>query len=412
MIDVNLIGAPAFSVARQGDDLVFTGYNRRMGELTGLSRAAVVGNTPARCLPPAMAEAVTARYRRCFDGRQAIESESYHDLPGGGRWWHVTLTPEIDAAGEATSLLAIATDVTARKAAEREAREAEARMALALEVLDGGFWSVDVATGALEASPRLAALVAGRAPCPERPMSWAEFTAGIHAGDAAVRDLGPMLRGEVDAATVEYGVDGPQGTRWFRSRRRLIRDGSGTPERVMGAVLDVTEQRLQQAKLAREARTDALTGLANRRGFENSADAFLRKAGGQAFGLIVLDLDRFKAVNDVHGHAAGDAVLRELAARLRRIVRPDDVVARLGGDEFAILVADVEGGALPYLAQRLVLAAQQPVATPRGELSVGVSIGMARSVEGDRAISDLAERADRALYDVKLAGRGAWKIAA
>ncbi len=126
----------------------------------------------------------------------------------------------------------------------------------------------------------------------------------------------------------------------------------------------------------------------------------------------MLDLDRFKAINDLHGHAAGDAVLRELAARLRRTVRPDDVVARLGGDEFAILVADVEGGALPYLAQRLVLAAQQPVATPTGELSVGVSIGVARSVAGDGAIADLAARADRALYDVKTAGRGAWKIAA
>ena len=252
MIDVNLIGAPAFSVARQGADFVFTGYNRRMVELSGIPREAIVGFSPARCLPTAMAEAVTARYRRCIGERQAIESESYHELPGGGRWWHVTLTPELDAAGEATSLLAIATDVTARKAAEREGREAEARLALALDVLDGGFWHVDVASGALHVSPKLAALVTGRAAAPS---SWAEFTADIHPSDAAVLDLGPMLRGEVDATTVEYSVDGPRGLRWFRSRRRLIRDASGAPERIMGASLDVTEQHLEQDRLAREARS-------------------------------------------------------------------------------------------------------------------------------------------------------------
>ena len=412
MIDVNLIGAPAFSVRKMGDDFAYTGINRRMTELTGLCGQRMVGLSPSLCLPAAMAEAVTARYRRCLEERQAIESEAFNDLPGGGRWWHITLTPELDASGRASSLLGVITDITDRKIAERDQREAETRMALAMDVLDGGFWHLDIATGEMEVTPKLAGLVAAQA---VDRMSWAAFTAGIHADDAAVLDLGPLLRGELDGATVEYRVENPRGgTRWFRSRRRLLRSAAGVPERVMGAVLDITEQRRLEEGFAREARTDALTGLANRRGFEASADGFLTEAGagGRGFGLIVLDLDRFKAINDLHGHAAGDLVLRELAARLRRVVRPDDVVARLGGDEFAILVADVAGGALPYLAQRLVLAAQLPVATPDGELSVGVSIGVARSVAGDGAISDIAARADRALYDVKLAGRGAWKLAA
>ena len=412
MIDVNLIGAPAFSVGIVGGGFVYTGLNRRMAELSGLCRPDILGSSPAGCLPAATAEAVMTRYRRCLDERQSIESEAFHDLPGGGRWWHVTLTPVLDAAGTASALVAVVTDITARKEAEREQREAEARMALALDVLDGGFWHLDIATGQVEVTPKLSALVAGRV---ADRMSWAEFTAGIHTGDAAVLDLGPMLRGELDAATVEYRVhDLEAGTRWFRSRRRLLRGETGAPERVIGAVLDITDQRRLEERYAREARTDALTGLANRRGFEASAEGFLRDAGagGRGFGLIVLDLDRFKAINDLHGHATGDAVLRELAVRLRRVVRPDDVVARVGGDEFAILVAEVEGGALPCLAQRLVLAARQPVSTPAGDLSIGISIGVARSVAGDGAISDLAARADRALYDVKLAGRGAWKIAA
>ena len=412
MIDVNLIGAPAFSVAVVGDDFVYTGVNRRMSEITGLFHHDMVGLSPSTCLPAAMAEAVTARYRHCLTARQSIESEAFHDLPDGGRWWHVTLTPVLDQVGTASALVAVVTDITARKAAEREGREAEARMALAMDVLDGGFWHLDIATGDVEVTPKLAALLGVR---PADDLRWDALTAGIHPEDAAPIDIGPMLRGEIDHATVEYRIDQPQGgPRWFRSRRRLLRDEGGVPERVMGAVLDITEQRRLEDRYAREARTDALTGLANRRGFETSADAFLKRsgAGGRGFGLIVLDLDRFKDINDRHGHATGDAVLRELAARMRRVVRPDDVVARLGGDEFAILVADVEHGALPHLAQRLVVAAQDPIATPAGDLSVGVSLGIARTVAGDAGISDLAARADRALYEVKLAGRGTWKCAA
>ena len=232
-------------------------------------------------------------------------------------------------------------------------------MALAMDVLDGGFWHFDIASGEVEVTPKLAALVTGHAA--ER-MSWAAFTAHVHRDDGEVRDLGPLIRGEIDAATVEYRIDDPRGgRRWFRSRRRLLRGQTGAPERVMGAVLDITEQRR------------------------------LRLGG--------------RPNVDLNGHATGDLVLRELAARLRRIVRPDDVVARLGGDEFAILVADVEGGALPYLAQRLVLAARQPVATPMGELSIGISIGVARSVAGDGALSDLAARAARA-------GATSWRHAA
>jgi diguanylate cyclase (GGDEF)-like protein/PAS domain S-box-containing protein len=412
MIDVNLIGAPAFSVAAVGDDFVFTGVNRRMSAITGLFREDMVGLSPWRCLPAGMAKAVTARYRRCLDARHSIESEAFHDLPDGGRWWHVTLTPVLDDTGTASALVTVVTDITARKRAERDAREAEARMALAMDVLDGGFWHLDIATGHVEVAPKLAALLGIRA---VDGMGWDTVTAGIYRGDAAVLDLGPLLRGEIDAATVEFRVDDPQGgRRWFRSRRRLLRGEAGAPERVIGAVLDITEQRRLEERYAREARTDALTGLANRRGFEASAEHFLRRggAGGRGFGLIVIDLDRFKAINDRHGHATGDAVLRELAARMRGIVRPDDVVARLGGDEFAILVADVDHGALPRLAQRLVLAAQEPVSTPAGDLLIGVSLGVARAVVGENALSDLAERADRALYDVKLAGRGTWKCAA
>lgn len=412
MIDVNLIGAPAFTVEVRGDDFIYTGINRRMDDLMGSPGKGMIGRSPAASLQSDVASIVLARYRRCVSTRGAIEAEIHHKLPGGDVWWHVTLTPVLDADGSVTSLVGVATDITDRKRAERQRREAEARMALAMDVLDGGFWHLDLASGEMEVTPKLAALMAGSA---ETRMSWAAFTAAIHADDLAIVDLAPLIRGTVEIGTAEYRVVGAGGeTRWFRSRRRMLCDAAGAPHSVIGVMVDVTEQRQLREAYERQAGTDSLTGLANRRAFDACAVAFLKAAAGERrrFGLILLDLDRFKTINDEHGHAAGDVVLRALGSRLRGLVRPDDVVARLGGDEFAILVADVCDGALPRLAQRIVTAGRQPIDTPAGTFSVGLSVGLTTSVDGDAHIGDLANRADRALYDVKLSGRGAWREAA
>ena len=412
MFDVNLIGAPAFAVKVVGDAFRYSGVNRRMADLIGLDPDAIVGRSPHECWPAEVADAVVARYRSCVEARHAIDSDSHYDLPGDGRWWHVTVTPVFGTDGAVSSLVGLATDVSARQVAERERREADARMALAMDALDGGFWHLDIATCAVEVSPKLAVLLVGGA---QGTMSWDQFTVAVHPDDRAAIDIGPMVAGACETGTVEYRViDGATGeTRWLRSRRRLVRSDAGAPERVIGVVLDITDQRRLQEIFERQARTDPLTGLANRRGFEGSADQFLRPGhrDDRRFGLILLDLDQFKPINDRHGHATGDVVLCEIADRLTGLVRPGDVVARLGGDEFAILVEDVADNALAALAQRLVLAAQRPVSTAVGELSIGVSVGVATSTDGDD-LAELASRADRALYEVKLSGRGTWKFAA
>ena len=412
MFDVNLIGAPAFAVKVVGGDFRYSGVNRRMADLIGLDPQAIVGRSPHECWPAEVADAVVERYRACVAARHAIDSESHYDLPGDGRWWHVTVTPVFGADGAVSSLVGLATDVSTRQVAERERREADARMALAMDALDGGFWHLDIASGAVEVSPKLAVLLVEGA---QGTMSWEAFTVAIHPDDRAAIDIGAMVAGSCETGTVEYRViDAATGeTRWLRSRRRLVRSDAGAPERVIGVVLDITDQRRLQEIYERQARTDPLTGLANRRGFEGSADQFLTlgHCGDQRFGLVLLDLDQFKPINDRHGHATGDVVLCEIAERLTGLVRPGDVVARLGGDEFAILVEDVADDALAALAQRLVVAAQQPVSTPVGDLSIGVSVGVATSAEGDD-LAELASRADRALYEVKLSGRGTWKFAA
>lgn len=412
MIDVNLIGAPAFSVKVEADGFIYTGVNRQLTALTGMKSSDVIGRSPQQCMQADIADGVMARYRRCVETRQAIDSEVHYTQGGDSRWWHVTLTPLLDETGAVASLLGLSAEVTDRKAIEREKRETEARMALAMDVLDGGFWHLDVATGMLEVSNKLIALLTGTG---AEKMSWDEFADYVDPEDRSTFDASRMTRGDIEHTTIEYRVrTSADGIRWLRCKRRLIRNEADRPDRIIGVVVDITEQKRIQDFYEEQASTDPLTGLQNRRGFEANAVQFMCAPDplSVGFGLILLDLDRFKPINDMFGHAIGDVVLRELAMRLRQQVRPGDVVARLGGDEFAILVQDISDGELTRLAGRLVSAMGPPISTPVGDVSTSVSVGATLSLASDRDIQDLVVRADRALYEVKEAGRGTWKVAA
>jgi diguanylate cyclase (GGDEF)-like protein/PAS domain S-box-containing protein len=162
--------------------------------------------------------------------------------------------------------------------------------------------------------------------------------------------------------------------------------------------IDVTEQRAREQSLLRRATTDALTGLANRGALFEALAAALAATGGRC-GLLFCDLDDFKAVNDAHGHGAGDRVLVEAAARLRELAAPGDVVARLGGDEFVLLRPAAEPTVMAALAEavRARMAAPFDHAVP---LRVSASIGTAITEPGDTA-DDLLARADSAMYAAK-----------
>ncbi len=169
-------------------------------------------------------------------------------------------------------------------------------------------------------------------------------------------------------------------------------------------------EREQELKLAldRLARTDALTGLANRRQLQE----FLAQEVGRSrrrwrpMALAMVDVDHFKAINDTHGHAVGDEVLVELGRRLTRTVRTVDVVARCGGEEFCVCLLETEGAMALEVAQRLLDAVGcEPFLTSRGPLRVTASLGVADLRQRDDSVERLAARADAALYDAKRRGR-------
>jgi diguanylate cyclase (GGDEF)-like protein len=153
------------------------------------------------------------------------------------------------------------------------------------------------------------------------------------------------------------------------------------------------------ARSEKAAMHDPLTGLPNRVLLEERVTALLETGDVCDFALMLMDLDHFKDVNDGLGHAFGDAVLCEIAARLRRSSRPQDVVCRLGGDEFAILVHD--GSAAVTVAERLAALAAQPIEISGMRLSVGASIGFACHPEDGVTFEELLQHADVAMYQAK-----------
>jgi diguanylate cyclase (GGDEF)-like protein/PAS domain S-box-containing protein len=179
----------------------------------------------------------------------------------------------------------------------------------------------------------------------------------------------------------------------------------GAVTHVVGTGIDVTERRRLEQSLRHLADHDDLTGLINRRRFQEDLERHLAECRryGMAGALLVLDLDGFKAVNDNHGHSAGDQVLRGVAEALRSRLRESDIVARLGGDEFAVLLPRETPEAADRVCQALQEGIRAEVPTPGGR-RIEVSVGFAPFVQDVQSVDDMLAAADASMYSVKVGG--------
>jgi diguanylate cyclase (GGDEF)-like protein/PAS domain S-box-containing protein len=178
--------------------------------------------------------------------------------------------------------------------------------------------------------------------------------------------------------------------------------------------IDVSAMKAAEMQLVQMARTDTLTGLANRLGFNDKLGHALARSRrrGQPVALLFLDVDKFKHINDSLGHAVGDEVLKVFAQRLLASVRETDTVARLAGDEFVVVLEDLHTPAEPQFVARKILAAiNRPFELANAALDVSTSIGIAFQGDGRILPAQLLAAADKALYEAKAGGRNTFRMA-
>ena len=183
---------------------------------------------------------------------------------------------------------------------------------------------------------------------------------------------------------------------------------SGEVDGFVSVAQDITQHKQEEIRLLQLTQRDALTGLLNRAGFEQFLESKLLENGNaQSIALLYIDLDRFKPVNDTHGHTVGDRVLQQFAQRLSQAVRPTDAVARLGGDEFAIVLTGIKEPTNAHIvADKIVAVAQMPFEVDALAVRIGASVGVAFGADAIAGWRELIARADMMLYQAKAAGRG------
>ncbi|CAI8715835.1 diguanylate cyclase [Pseudomonas chlororaphis] len=238
---------------------------------------------------------------------------------------------------------------------------------------------------------------------------WAQML--IHPDDQAKVESAMLrvLDRDVAGASIEFRMRTGDGAfRWVENRYIPVRNDQGQLVEVEGIILDITERKLAEEKMALMARTDSLTGLANRATLiERLHQAFAAaRRGASPFAMFYLDLDHFKRINDTLGHPIGDLLLQEVSRRIRACTRENDVVARLGGDEFAILQLNVdEATHCAALATKIRDTLVLPYSLEGNEVRISVSIGISLYSPQTLSAESLMAQSDMALYRSKDQGR-------
>lgn len=228
-----------------------------------------------------------------------------------------------------------------------------------------------------------------------------------------MQDSQVLHQGMLDLIEERPGTTADQSEmRSIRLRKVALNDStSGAPRYVLGLAEDVTEQRTREAEISRLALHDPLTGLPNRRLFEERLHAGLAALQpGYLQAVLFLDLDGFKAVNDTHGHPAGDRLLQMVAERIQAIARAQDTVARFGGDEFAVTVTIRNRQEAERIALRIISSLNQPYVDEVSQLRVSASIGISLTSSGTSTPQALVTQADAALYHAKRAGKNRFSV--
>lgn len=352
--------------------------------------------------------AARAALERLARGQTLRDVEMTHQARDGQRLIvSVSAVPLKAGDGAFAGAIGMNADLTVLKQRERRLTEA---LRIERTVLDSAGQAIAVVKDGLVARCNDAFLqlmqalpaVLARTPIAEFFVAPEEWEAIAAAADAA--------RAEDRAAVREVQIRRGALTAWCQLTARSI-----APHEYVLALADIDHIRRREADALHDAQHDELTGLPNRRLLAERAAAALAATAlrNSPCAVIAIDLDGFKEINDQYGHKVGDTVLREVALRLARVLRPQDTVARRGGDEFAMLIPDVGTRTdVERIAVRILQSVAQPVLLAGGQPgTVSASLGIALAPEQGRDLERLLQLADLAMYEAKLKGKNRYAFA-
>ena len=327
---------------------------------------------------------------------------------GSVRWVWERGTGVIDVEGRAIALEGLIQDITKRKHAETMLREAERRYHGLFDNAIEGIFRTTVEGNYLDANPALAHIYGFESP-QELMASLRDIGRQLYVDPQRRQEFMRIVKARGSVTGFESQVYRKNGDIiWISENSRLVLGEDGRPLSYEGTVEDITERRLYQTRIERQANYDTLTGLANRWLLHDRLEQARLTATsfGTRLAVAFVDLDRFKYINDSLGHHVGDELLKEVAARLLSCVRECDTVARRGGDEFVLLINGHPGpDAVQQIMERMLAAVSRPWIIEQGEFQVSCSIGVALHPEDGEDARTLLKHADSAMYRAKDSGR-------
>ncbi|MEM1366860.1 MAG: EAL domain-containing protein [Cyanobacteria bacterium P01_H01_bin.15] len=345
---------------------------------------------------------------QCLTRQQTITTEYHFSIGNQVHWFLASVSPV-----NAELAVWMARDITEQKRAEQAKREADARYRQLVENIPEGVFQATLSGQYLSVNSALAQIYGYRSPDELLRLDPQKHRRYLIANRQ--QEITDLLFEQDSVVDLESQVRRRDGSIiWISENIRAVRDATQQVCYYEGTVQDITQRRLDEQQLYHQAYFDSLTGLPNRDYFMDRLHEYLHHPDSQHFAILFLDLDRFKLVNDSLGHHIGDRLLAEIALRLRRCLRSQDLLARLGGDEFTVLleqVSQIED--VITTAERIQEALAQPFQLGPHQVFTGTSIGvyLYRSSLSDRLTSEeLLQAADIALYEAKAAGRGTYRI--
>jgi diguanylate cyclase (GGDEF)-like protein/PAS domain S-box-containing protein len=382
-------------------------WNAGAERLYGYTAQDAIGRSLSMIVPEGRSDELRAALDRVTRGEQIDQIETVRRRRDGSLVEvSISLAPLTDAHGTVIATTGIARDMSSLKQAAQALRSSEERYRRIVETAFEGVWIIDSGNKTTFVNRRMADML-GYAP--EEILGKPVLTfmdPDAQAAFVANRDS----RQQAYQAEHEFRFRRADGSElWVLLEASPDRDAAGNYVGSLAMVTDVTERRRAQRALEHQTRHDALTGLPNRLLLGERLAEALTSARNSHYqvGVLVLDLDHFKEVNETFGLLAGDRLLEQVGPRLQSEIRTGDMVARLGGDEFAVLLPETDGTAATTLAARLLDALQRPFEVQGQHLDVAASIGIAiYPNDGDDA-GTLLRHADIALFVAKQA-RGAF----